>query len=166
MAKVKIFKVGQWDKVQRIIHTENIINGFKAANELAMKNVASVGETMAVKFLRSQTLSWRPLAPGTLKRKLSKKPQGSRKILIDQSHYLNKITSWTDKGEGLIGVKKAAKSKDGKEELANIAAVLEFGSRARGIPARPLWHPVKNHLVTFIKAKKPFIDALRNKFGR
>lgn len=160
---IKIFKVGEWDKVKAKIDSANLIKGIEAANDLAMKNVTAIGERIVVKMLVSQTLSWPKLQPNTLKRKLNRKPSGSNKILIDTTTYEQSITHFIDNRNGFIGVRRVAAYKNG-ESIANIAAVHEYGVRSLNIPKRPLFLPAKNLLMAWVKARKPFLDEYKKKF--
>lgn len=157
---VKIFKTGEWDKVNAKINATYLIKGIDAANQLAMQNVVVTGERLVVKLLVSQSLSWPALSPATLKHKLAKKPAGSNKILIDTSTYLQNITSVVQQKYGFIGVRRIASYKNG-QSVANIAAINEYGSKARNIPARPLFQPAKTRLMTWIKTVKPFISEYK-----
>ena len=66
------------------------------------------------------------------------------------------------------GVKKTAKGKDG-EEIADVAATHEFGSRSGGIPARPLWQPVFAETMDWFESSdsRPSIIFMKNikKYG-
>lgn len=159
---LKIFKTGEWDKVNAKINATYLIKGIDAANDLAMKNVVAIGERIVVKLLVSQSLSWAKLSPNTLKHKLNKKPPGSNKILIDTSTYLQAITSLVQNKVGFVGVRRLSLYKNG-QSVANIAMVNEYGSKARNIPARPLFGPSKNLLMAWISKNKPFITEIQNK---
>jgi len=79
---------------------------------------------------------WAPLTDATLKRK------GKRnKTLIDSSSMLQSITSTVMFPNVFVGLKRGVKNKKG-DDLVPIAAVHEFGSQARNIPARPFVRPI------------------------
>lgn len=155
---LKIFKTGEWDKVNAKINATYLIKGIDEANELALKNVTAMGETIVVKMLQSQTLSWAPLKPATLKRKLKK--GGSNKTLIDTTTYFQSITNFVKNRDGFIGVRRISAYKNG-QEVANIAAVHEYGSKSLGIPKRPLFLPAKNLLMAWISKNKPFLTEYK-----
>lgn len=150
---LKIFKTGDWDEVQRKISA--LGSNIERANEIALHHVTAKGERIAVLYMRSQSLSWKPLNKQYLKWKIKNKR--SNKILFSSSTYFQTITRWVDGSKaGYIGVKRGIYETETKQEVANIALIMEFGSPARGIPARPLWRPTLNRLRSYIKVNKIF----------
>ena len=125
-------KTGRWDLVGLL--TANLDKEIEASNKTGLKQVGLIGEKLAQEHLSNQDLSWKPLGIATQERK--KKKGQSDKILIATSTYFQAITSQTARNMAWIGVKKEVRNKDG-EVVADIAAVHEYGSLARNIPARP-----------------------------
>ena len=142
---------GDWKVLEDVLrNTPNII---KKTNERSLRRVSLKAERMAVKFVRNQNLSWKPLSEKYLKAKV--KAGKSNKILIGDSDYIQSITSGAKGNKAVTGVSKTAKNKEG-DKIANIGMVQEYGSIARNIPARPLWSVVHKHMRTFILHKQFF----------
>lgn len=99
---------------------------------------------------------WPPLADSTIAAK------GSSKMLIDTGTMMRaiiaeKVAKW----RWLVGVKRGAKTKDGRD-LVNVAAVHEFGGGARSsrsggtvvtVPARQFIAPVVTRLARDLEAR-------------
>lgn len=129
-------RIGDWTKVRGVIG--NLAKEMQAARDISLKQFAIRAESNAKRHMSLQDLEWKPLEPETVASKIRKRQ--SELILIATSTYFQSITSWTDKATAYAGVKRNVTNEDG-EEVANIAAVHEFGSKAASIPARPLWQP-------------------------
>lgn len=131
-------KTGDWTKAKRIARKLQ-----KRMDNAASKTVARMAleaERMAVKLLADQPSDWDPLSE---KYKKQKEKRGqSEKILIATSTYFQSITSFNVSSFiAFAGVKRSAKGEDG-QIVADIAAIHEYGSKKRNIPARPLWTKV------------------------
>lgn len=155
-------KIGDWVKVRKL--TRNLKADLSEVNKKSLAKVGLFAERQAVMALQRQELDWQPLSEKYLEAK--KKRGESEKILIATSTYIQSITSQvggqmlrdangkfmgkaaqkmsgTKLPENVVfaGVLKDVKDENG-EEIANIAATLEYGSEKRNIPARPLWKVV------------------------
>lgn len=154
-------RIGDWERVGNLV--ANINKEMVAARDLSLKRFGLKVEAVAKGHMSSQDLGWTPLKPLTVARKLSKGQ--SEDILIATSTYFQSITSWVDGDSVMAGVKKAAYSDDGKTELADIAAVHEFGSKSGKLPARPLWTPTFEEVIAWhLKNNRPqdlFLQAIR-----
>lgn len=140
-----IQKVGDWEKVERLIN--NIKPEMVASKNLSLKRWGLKAEAVAKKHISMQDLNWVQLKPETLATKLRK--GYSENILVQTSTYFQSITSWQDatiNNTVYAGVKKQARGKDG-EIIADIAATHEYGSKSGRIPARPLWQPTFDEVV-------------------
>lgn len=156
-----IKKFGDWDKVTRI--TRGMGPQVKRVNEESLEQVALKAEGMAVKFIRDQSLSWRPLSPQYIERK--RKAGLSTKIMIATSTYMQSVTSIRRGYVSFAGVLKSAKTKEG-ESLANVGAVMEYGSRVAGIEARPLWQPVYKHTRMWLRKTNFFTKRVMDHWLR
>ena len=130
-------KIGNWAGVRAL--TNGLGREMTIARDQALKQIGLKAEGAAKTHISKQDLNWVPLKPSTIAANIRAKQ--STKILIATSTYFQSITSWVTKQTALAGIKRTVKSKDGSL-LANIAKIMEFGSKVRNIPARKLWTPV------------------------
>lgn len=156
---------GNWDGILKM--TARMPREIQQVNRKSLQKIALKTERETVLTLRNQSQGWVPLNPDYLARKIA---QGkSEKILIATTTYIQSITSRQTGNEAFAGVLRNAKSKDG-EDLASIAMVHEFGSIARGIPARPLWVPVSKKIRSFVLGTNFFgnevLNFLKSKYGQ
>lgn len=136
---------GKWNLVNAI--TKNLERVGKEAMQEGLSKAGLFAEAKAKSHISKQDLGWVPL---NQKYRDSKERQGfSTNILVKSSAYFQAITSYTQGKNAYVGVKKIARDKDGNE-IANIAAVHEFGSDKMNIPARPLWQPVLQETATWM----------------
>jgi hypothetical protein len=146
-----IKKVGDWENIKSLVN--NMHKDLEASRLIALKRWGLLAEGIAIKHISSQDLNWEALQPSTISGKV--RLGYSENILVRSSTYFSSITSYVRKDTALAGVKKEAKYADG-EKVANIAAIHEYGSPDRNIPARPLWEPTLNEARTIIKKDKKF----------
>jgi hypothetical protein len=131
-----ITRIGDWTRIGGIVNS--LRSEAIKSREIALKRMGLTAEKIAKGHISAQDLKWSPLS---IKYKAQKVRQGmSENILVATSSYFQQITSWTSDGTVYVGVKKMARNKEG-QELANIAAVHEYGSTVANIPPRPLWKP-------------------------
>ena len=136
---------GKWNLVNAI--TKNLE---KVGNEAMKEGLMKVGlfaEGKAKSHISKQDLNWKPLNQDYKRRK--ERDGFSTNTLVKTSAYFQAITSYVQGKNAYIGVKKVARDKEGNE-IANIAAVHEFGSSKQGIPARPLWQPTIKETATWM----------------
>jgi len=108
--------------------------------KLATLQNAEITKKGVVKHLQNQDLGWNKLNKKYLARK---KKQGlSTVTLIATSQLMQSITtqSSSNKMSAFVGVLRTAKRRGGGKAVL-IAAIHEFGSKRRKIPARPLFRP-------------------------
>lgn len=159
-------RIGDWEKVTALI--SNLQEEMVKAQITCLKHWGLKAEALAKKHIQDQDLPWAPLKPATLSEKIRK--GYSENILVATSSYFQAITSWvdTDKMSATAGVKKTAQGKNG-EQLADVAAVHEFGSQTAKIPARPLWQPTFEETMRWFEKSdsRPGIILMKNlkKYG-
>ena len=147
---------GDWDKVA------NLLNPARMQKKLhqAAARVGNYGASEVKKGIRSGAPcgeTFAPLHPATIARK------GSRKPLIDKGDLIGSVTYVIPNPDTVfIGVKKTAKSKDGKSE-ANIAAVHEFGCT---IPVTPKMRAYLHHEGIHLKASTQYVNIPARPFLR
>lgn len=143
---------GPWKDV------EQDLNGLgmriNARVQLATAQNAEVVRKVLVKHIQNQDLPWKKLNTAYLERK--KKKRLSTAILIATSEFMQSITTQisSDKLSAFVGVLRSGKRKDG-EPAVLVAEIHEFGSKARNIPARPLFRP------TFAEIKPEVADSYK-----
>ena len=135
-------KIGNWGAARRMVFGTK--RDILSANEIALRQIGLKGERMVVKYIQSQPSTWPEL--GDKYRKWKSKHGFSNLMLMRTKDMFNRITSFSTKEEVFIGLRREALNREG-ESLANIAAVHEFGSKKRGIPARPFLMPTHQALM-------------------
>lgn len=154
-------KIGDWIKVGRLV--ANIGGEMKKAQQESLRNFGMKVERIAVEHMSSQDLGWRRLKPATLARKIRK--GYSENILIETSTYFQSITSWVDGDKVQAGVKRGVREASGIE-VADLAAIHEFGSRSGNIPARPLWQPSFEEALAWHRIHNSPVTIFMNKIRR
>lgn len=130
---------GDWNKVVR--NLDKLGTKVVEAGQLGLQQSAMTIEAAVVKHIVNQDLGWKALDPAY--KKYKEKKGLSNQILIATSTLVNSVTTKqsADKMEAFVGVlRQGKKRKDGTAPVV-IAAVHEFGSPKRGIPARPYLRP-------------------------
>ena len=152
------WKKGDFKKLKGF--ADKLIERFDDEIEKVMGLAGEKGIDIAHQHMNNQDLNWQPLHPRTVERK---KKRSSDKILIDTSTYAQSITQKYSKlkRQVFIGVLRSAQSSQG-QQLTNIARVHEFGSVARNIPKRPLWHPTKDEVKKWVKKYNPMSKIVSN----
>lgn len=144
-------KFGDWDVVIRM--ARNLPQDVAMANRVSLQQIALMAESLALKFIRDQSLNWKPLSKKYMDRKAR---EGlSNKIYVATSTMFQNITSYADSQIAFAGVNRKAKYANG-ESVANIAKIMEYGSIGRNIPPRKLWRVVYADVVKFIRKDKTF----------
>lgn len=152
--------VGDWLKVDHI--TKKLEQLGKDTMVEGLVKTGLFAEGTAKKHMSRQDLGWKAL---NKEYKESKSAKGlSTNILVATSAYFQAITSFSKGKQVNVGVKKVARDKEGNE-IANIAAVHEFGSSKRNIPARPLWQPTLEETTKWL-SKNGFNKIIIKKLNR
>ena len=142
-------KVGDWSGARRL--TREMKGVISDSNTRTLMQIGLITERKVIKFIQSQPGIWPALNEKYKARKIA---MGESNLMLRRSgQYINNISSWVDAPvpQVFIGVKKTVTDDEGNE-LANIGAIMEFGSKKAGIPARPHFNPV--HRVMRIKIQK------------
>jgi hypothetical protein len=164
-------KIGDWNKVVSLVFS--ISKGMEKARETSLKRFGLKVEGLAKTHISTQDLNWKPLSPTYKAWKLrgggkNNTKKLSENILVATSTYFQSITSWVDGETVYAGVRREASYADGAK-VANIAAVHEFGSPSRNIPARPLWKPSYKEAIAWHKTsnspEKLFLENIKKKYG-
>jgi hypothetical protein len=170
-----IDRFGKWQIARSI--AENMGKEIPRELYVALNRVGLQAEKEMVKYIKNQqgvggTPPWAALSEKYLAQK--KKAKGiSNKILIASTTMLQSITTVPGFPSVFVGVKRGkvdpGPSGEGKEDVANIAAIMEFGSKARGVPARPFIRPVMDHINDQLKNNNLFghhiVEYLKKKYG-
>lgn len=129
---------GPWQDLERDI--VRLKTTMVAKLQLATLQNAETTRKGVVKHLQNQDLRWEKLNKQYRERK--KKRGLSTATLIATSQLMQSITTQvtSNKMSAFVGVLRSGKRRDG-EKPALIAAIHEFGSKRRKIPARPLFRP-------------------------
>ena len=142
-------KDGDWEKVTNLV--THLQEEMTKAQNIALKRIALYAEGKAIKHISNQDLGWEPLKASTISAKV--RAGYSENILVRTSTYFQAITSYVKDDIAYAGVKITSKYAN-SEEVANIAAIHEFGSNDANIPARPLWGPTLKDTVNATKIRK------------
>lgn len=164
-------KVGRWDIAG--LMTRNIGRDIPIELAVALKQVGLQGEKMMKKYIIEQKgesasgdYKWKELDKAYLFRKGA--DGYSTKTLIRTSTMVQSISSQSIYPKVFIGVKRGVAQEDG-QDVANIAAIMEFGSQKRNIPARKFIAPVGEDLQMQITEQNLFgqkiLKYLRKKYG-
>lgn len=163
-------KVGRWDLAG--MFTRNIGREIAEELDVSLKQIGAEGEGLMKKYIRGQmgfsnpNHKWEKLSDAYL---AYKKRKGlSDKTLMSSTSMVQSITSQAAYPRVFIGIKRGVKNKEG-DDLVNIAATMEYGSKKRSIPARPFIQPVNDFLMMKITSGnllgKRIIEHLKKKYG-
>lgn len=146
-------RFGDWDLVLNL--SANMGADTLKANRIALAQIASRAEAMAVKFMRDQSLPWKALSAQYLEYKIH--AGLSEKIYIATTTYFQAVTSkvYPQQLKSFAGVFRKQREKNG-EFVADIAKVLEYGSVKRNIPPRRFWSVVYRDMRVFLIKEKMF----------
>ncbi|RUP41615.1 MAG: hypothetical protein EKK63_05000 [Acinetobacter sp.] len=143
--------IGQWEMAKKL--AGSLKNEIVESHTIALKQLAALGEREVVKYIQKQPGTWRKLSPKYKKAKV--KAGYSGLTLRRTGTMINAITSESTYPTAFIGVKREEKY-NGGQSVANIAAIMEFGSEKRKIPARPYLRPSMVKLIQNIRKNKMF----------
>ena len=156
-------KVGKWDVAGLL--TRNLKRDVTEEMEVALKQIGLEGEGELKKYIVGQKGDWKELSEKYKKYKAKKGL--SNKTLMASTTMLQSITSVAAYPKVFVGVKRGKKEKNG-EDVANIAAVMEYGSDKINVPARPYLQPVSDIMQGRMKDNllgKRIVEFLRKKYG-
>lgn len=157
-------RIGRWDLAGLI--TANLKHDIEDNNLVVNKKIGLMLERFVVKWIKRQPSLWSPLNP---KYKQWKIKAGYSELTLRKTGTLvNNITSKATKDDIFCGVKREVKNKDG-DSVANIAAIMEFGSVKRNIPPRPFLEPAMRWMGMKIRSEKIYekylMEHIRRKYG-
>lgn len=165
-------RVGNWPGIKAL--TRNLSYEMRMAQKEHLLRWALHAEGTAKTHLSTQDMAngnpWPPLAARTYRRK--KRLGLSTDTLIETSTYFQSITSYVKGDTAYAGVRRGRTYQTGQSKgkmIENIAAIQEFGSIARRIPARPLWKPTFEATMKWsVKHNNPttlFLQRVRKRYG-
>ncbi len=134
-------KTGDWAALDKMF--AGVGDRFKKNIEAATKKNGVLIKTAVIQCFEEQGPNWAALSPAYAKRKAA---MGNEQILITTGQLMGSIsTSYPSYDQGFVGIQRGVMHKDtkGYAEMVNIAAVHEFGSPTRNIPARPFFAPAE-----------------------
>lgn len=140
--KVDLF--GDWDKALRMFNTLPVV--VNASYELGAMKVAKDIQREVKKNIRNNGppgVHWEPLSPAYMKFK-KKRGGDTNKMWNFKGTYYKNIKIIHKRGAIYVGVpayKRGTVHKNSNKTLIQIANILERGSHANNIKARPLWKP-------------------------
>lgn len=158
---LEVRRIGDWTKAKLV--TSTMKDTIKASADPGFSKLALKGESLMRRYIVRQPSSWPSLNPRYRQAKI--RAGKSDKTLVRTSSMLHSIKGFSANQKAYIGIKRQVKNTDG-ESVANIAAIMENGSKARNIPRRPFVRPVYSHLVREIQNKRLFERLLRNNLKR
>ena len=125
---VRVVKVGGWDAARRLVSTGS--RRFRETVDKAVLQEAQFLRTKIVEGLREQAPGGQPFAPRAATTLAVRRFRGFKgtKALIVRGDLRNSIVVVKQAGGAFVGVLRTAKGKAG-QQLVNVAAVHEFGSR-------------------------------------
>ena len=143
--KVELF--GDWDKTKRVVN--NLERAIAIGSLAGQQSAANKIRELVRKKIRDNGGSkyWPAYSDKYRKFKAKNKPGKAGSMLRYTDTYYNNIITWQSGAKIHIGLRPrmVVPSTDGKSKnitLHELAQILEYGSSARGIQARPLWGPV------------------------
>lgn len=141
---------GDWKGAQKKL--SELDDSLSENLKIALLQNAEMVRTKLVQHIENQDLGWAKLDDDYLERK--KRAGLSQHKLIATSTLMNSITVHQVNDESaFVGVLRTAPSQGGDQVM--IGSVMEYGSPARNIPARPLFGP------TFKEAKPEIEERFR-----
>ena len=151
-------KVGNWGGANRL--TKEIGGDISHAVGIALMRVGLETERKVVKYIQRQPMTWEPLSDEYKARKAA---QGYSNLMLRRTgDYINRITSTVapDKMSVFVGVRKGVAKKGSDQEMWQIGAILEYGTKDKTTPARPHFRPVNNLMRKKIVSKDLFGKAV------
>lgn len=133
---IEVFLDGDWNKAN--ITLDQLKVQLLAGALEGQESAANKFRTLIRRNMRSaRTMGFAPLSKKTIALKAKK---GHDLSMFMASHtYYNSIQVIRRGNTIRVGIKPWTKNPYSKMTVAQIAVILEYGSQARGIPARPLW---------------------------
>jgi hypothetical protein len=142
---IKIEKVGEWDAVQELVDSLQAKLAKVQAAVIRKFGLEAVKKVVA--HIHAQDLPYEPLSDGYIEQKQA---EGSPTDFYNRTgKFKDNIVALESKDGVAVGLDKSART-DGGELYSDIAAILEFGSQANGLPARPLFTPTLQEMLVWL----------------
>lgn len=133
---IEVILDGDWNKLKLTL--DQLRAQILQASLEGQNSAAEKFRTLLRRNMRSaQTMGFAPLSPKTIDLK-SKRGHDLSMFMASHTYY-NSIEVIRRGNTIRVGIKPWTRNPYSKMTVAQIAVVLEYGSQARGIPARPLW---------------------------
>jgi len=160
-----VTRIGNWEKVKTMLATldATVLAGFRAGQLSAAKKL----KRAIRRNIRENggSLHWVPLSEKYMEYKEELGFDPNRMLYMTGAYYWN-ITIWDNGFNYFVGVKKGVHTRNfftgGSITLGQIASILEHGSAARNIPARPLWAPTFRQMGGANRIKGLILWHIRN----
>lgn len=163
---IKYELTGDWQKTKRLVNNlETAIAAGAIAGQLAAAN--KIKELVKKKIRENGgSTYWPPYSDKYRKFKNKTKPGKANNMLRYTDTYYNNIITWQSGTKVHIGLRPRVlvPNTNGSNKnitLHELAQILEYGSDARNIQARPLWGPVRKEFGE-AKVKALIIWHIRN----
>ncbi|QQO97567.1 hypothetical protein Molly3_80 [Maribacter phage Molly_3] len=154
-------------KVRALKKLANLNEEFVEEN---IKAFAEMFYNRLMLHIENQDLGWRPLSTDYLEWKRSEGK--STKIWVKDGVLQKeiKLMRITDENLWFVGIDGTATYPDSDIPVSMIAAVMEYGSPSKGIPARPLFRPSRQEVIKEIKViiernNQRFLAKLKKEIG-
>lgn len=138
-AGLKIQMEGDWTKVSSIIN--NLSPDIKAAYIAGQMSAAKKFKKLILSYIGTtgKSLNWPAVSVGYAVSKISKGGDPSRMLFLSGTY--KRSIQIRSRGTNIrVGIDPRARNEEGYRVI-DYAAVLEYGSDASNIQARPLWEP-------------------------
>lgn len=153
--KSGVNKIGDWGKVTKIV--SSLKKTFEKVRLRHLTWIKDEAVSIIKAHIDAQDLNWEALSNEYRKAKQKEGFDGD--IYKRTGRFIESIEGrLVDRESVFVGIKNGARSQDG-EDLAMIAAVLEYGSRGKNIPARPLWEPSMEEVLELWENNPPANDV-------
>ena len=132
--------VGDWDRVSRLL--DDVPDLIRVGSKLGQKSAAKKLLKIVKHHIKTNggELGWPSTTFRYQEKKASMGYDPGRLLYMTGTYYWS-IKQWEKAGRIYVGVPKGTQHPISRLTIGEIANILEYGSQARGIEARPLWAP-------------------------
>jgi hypothetical protein len=143
--------VGAWKKATKV--AAMLKKTFEAVRRRHLEWIRDEGVRIVTDHINAADLNWEPLSDSYKKQKA--KDGKDTQIYKATGRLIESINGvLVGKDSVFVGIRNGARSETG-EDLVMIATVLEYGARGKNIPARPLWLPSMDEVLTLWEETPP-----------
>ncbi len=136
---MKVELEGEWLRLNKVIDKlpTSVLAGVISGQMSAAKKLRNIVR----KYIKEGggSLNWQGVSPGYARYKTSQGGDPDRLMWLTGLYYRS-IKIFRKGNKISVGISKEAKNRRGYR-VVDYASVMEYGSSARNIPARPLWKP-------------------------